>query len=80
MDGLGNYTCQCPLQYAGMWASSVCGEVGAGVHALNPIPMTGWALPQHQQEVSAGGCLAEGGGGGAASLLPLLGSFSRKGL
>lgn len=28
VDGMGNYTCQCPLQYVGMWSSSVCGGGG----------------------------------------------------
>lgn len=54
VDGLGNYTCQCPLQYAGMWGSHVCGEVRAGLHALNPVPVTVGALPPRQQEASAG--------------------------
>lgn len=72
VDGMGNYTCQCPLQYAGMWASSVCGEVRASVHALNPIPVTVGALPQRRQEVSAGGCLAERWGGEGGQLLSCL--------
>lgn len=61
VDGVGNYTCRCPLQYAGTWGVSVWGAEGP-----NPWPephshgQQGWG----PASVCAGGscraaCLAE---------------------
>ena len=64
VDGVGNYTCQCPLQYAGTWGVSVCGELKASMHGLSRIP-TGsrvGALPQCLL-----GCLPGGAQGGSFS-------------
>lgn len=80
VDGVGNYSCQCPLQYAGTWDLSVCGAVSTGAHALSPIPVGRRveAPPQCLQELSPGpaGCQ---GTVGAASFLSLPHFFTQEG-
>lgn len=81
VDGVGNYTCQCPLQYAGTWDSSVCGEVSTGAHALSPIPVgrRAGAPPQCLQEVSPGPAGCQSMVGQLLSCLSLI-FLPRKGL